>query len=276
MPSFPPVSPGLERVATLERQIDASLERVWENVRDWEHLPWLHRRDFASIELVEEGSWGWRARTESTAQPGQPSTVELKIDYPEGHYVTRTLDGPFAQTEIWTRLEAQGPDATSIRVEFWVPAAPGLNRERMGQGYLALYRRLWSEDETMMKQRTQALRLKPKEKGDADSSLQLELGPLSEVSSRLPFCVDFADHTWRICEVDGELVVHDAVCPHALGPLVDEPTEAVQPGQIECPWHGFRFDVRTGRSSDGRRLRLRTPPHLVEDRASGNLKLVVR
>ena len=178
MKSFPPVSPGLERVATLERQIDASLERVWENVRDWEHLPWLHRRDFASIELVEEGSWGWRARTESTTQPGQPVTVELKINYPKGHYVTRTLDGPLAQTEIWTRLEAQGPDATSIRVEFWVPAAPGLNRERMGQGYLSLYQRLWSEDETMMRQRTRALQLKPKEKVDADSSLQLELGPL--------------------------------------------------------------------------------------------------
>ncbi|TMP97098.1 MAG: hypothetical protein E6L09_13880 [Verrucomicrobia bacterium] len=29
----------------------ASLERIWENVRDWEHLPWLHRRSFLDIQL---------------------------------------------------------------------------------------------------------------------------------------------------------------------------------------------------------------------------------
>jgi len=48
-----PVSPGLDRVATLRRTIGASLERVWENVFDWEHLPWLHRQDFASIDLID-------------------------------------------------------------------------------------------------------------------------------------------------------------------------------------------------------------------------------
>ena len=46
--------PGLTSVATYRRRIGASLERVWENVHDWEHLPWLHRyeRDDLAAELT--------------------------------------------------------------------------------------------------------------------------------------------------------------------------------------------------------------------------------
>ena len=42
----------LRTVARYDRIVGASLERAWENVRDWEHLPWLHNRSFRSIELV--------------------------------------------------------------------------------------------------------------------------------------------------------------------------------------------------------------------------------
>ena len=53
---------NLVEVATYERRVAADGMRVWENVLDWEHLPWLHRESFASIELREAGPWGWRAR----------------------------------------------------------------------------------------------------------------------------------------------------------------------------------------------------------------------
>ena len=43
----------LNVVATYRRTIHASLERIWENVLDWEHLPWLHRSAFAAAELVQ-------------------------------------------------------------------------------------------------------------------------------------------------------------------------------------------------------------------------------
>ena len=32
---------------------------------------------------------------------------------------------------------------------------------------------------------------------------------------------------------------------------------------IECPWHRYRFDLRTGRSCDGRGLRLPPAPRVV-------------
>ena len=50
---------NLTRVAEYRRDIRASLERVWENVLDWEHLPHLHATSFGYCELDEAGDWGW-------------------------------------------------------------------------------------------------------------------------------------------------------------------------------------------------------------------------
>jgi nitrite reductase/ring-hydroxylating ferredoxin subunit len=54
-------------------------------------------------------------------------------------------------------------------------------------------------------------------------------------------------------EVDGVRRRHGTVCPHLGGPLEGAP---LADGCITCPWHGYRFDVRTGRNADGRGLRL--------------------
>lgn len=44
--------------------------------------------------------------------------------------------------------------------------------------------------------------------------------------------------------VDGEFHALDGVCPHAGGPL----GEGTLKGTIvTCPWHGWQFDVTTGR-----------------------------
>ena len=50
---------------------------------------------------------------------------------------------------------------------------------------------------------------------------------------------------------------------HWLGPLEDA---AVHDGCITCPWHGYRFDVRTGASADGRGLRLGAAPRVAIER----------
>lgn len=275
-----PVSPGLDRVAVLERTIGASIERVWENVLDWEHLPWLHRKDFARVTLVEAGDWGWRARAEATTQPGQPFVIELLVDRDAQRYVSRTVTGTGAGTEIWTGLEIGAADETRIRVEFWLPGATRSARAKVGEGYLRLYHRLWDEDEAMMRER--ALRLE--EQGRAPRGADprsLDLGPRAALLESLPRCVEVGGARWHVVLLDGALVVHDARCPHRLGPLGpftgepdDGPDAPAAPGQVECPWHGYRFDVRTGRSSDGRNLRLRAPPRIVHDAASDHITLV--
>ena len=74
---------------------------MWENVRDWEHLPWLHRSSFSSIALFDSGAWGWTARV--GLQPGDDeAVVELRIDPAEPRYVARTLEGGFRGAEVWT------------------------------------------------------------------------------------------------------------------------------------------------------------------------------
>lgn len=253
------------RIALYERRIAASEQRVWENVRDWEHLPWLHHESFQTIECLDRGDWGWRARI--GLQPeGAEIELELRIDASANRYVARTRRGPGLGTEIWTALRPAGADHTDIGVGFHVPgvADPGT----AGAAFVQLYERLWDQDEAMMRVRTRELaRLR---QARTAPTAPLELGMAGELRSRLPLTVDWGRDRLRIIEIDGELVVHSAICAHWRGPLDAVP---VEDGCIRCPWHGYRFDLRTGRSADGRGLRLAPPPALEVD-ASGCVRLV--
>ena len=79
------------------------------------------------------------------------------------------------------------------------------------------------------------------------------IGSIASVRERLPLVVSFGGERFRILDLDGDLVAHATVCPHWLGPL--EATLVVE-GCIRCPWHGYAFEVRTGRSADGRGLEI--------------------
>ena len=46
---------------------------------------------------------------------------------------------------------------------------------------------------------------------------------------------------WRL---GGALYALDGTCPHRGGPLGEG---VVADGVVTCPWHGWRFEVRTGR-----------------------------
>lgn len=43
-----------------------------------------------------------------------------------------------------------------------------------------------------------------------------------------------------------ELFAIDANCPHRRGPLDSGELDA--DGVVTCPWHGWQFDIRTGKS----------------------------
>jgi len=217
----------LVRVAVYRRVVRASLARVRENVLDWEHLPWLHRESFGHVRLVERRLDGWRA--ESSLPDGRPGDVfllDVAFEADGLAYHSRTVEGRGAGTDIVTYLEPQGPCATRIAVEFLVPNVPADRAERIGAAYVRLYTLLWNQDEAMMTRR-QAL-----------------------LDGRLV-------HGTREIEVDGVRLQYGTVCPHLGGPLDDAP---VADGCITCPWHGYRFDVRTGRNADGLALRLETSP----------------
>lgn len=265
-PPPPPLepTPGLRVAARYERTVAASLERVWENVLDWEHLPWLHARAFEGIEEIEAGAWGWRGQLTSTG--GGRSRLTLLVDRDAGHYVARTGDLPGPVSEIWTELEAVEAQATRVRVAFHVPEMPTESLERLGRIYVELYTGLWDEDEEMMRER--AARLAERTRPPPDTAV--DLGSETEVRARLPLDVVFGGRRFRVIDRAGELVAHASVCPHLLGPLfpVDGEDDA-----LECPWHGYTYSIAEGRSCDGRGLRLPPAPRIEIDPATGQCRL---
>jgi nitrite reductase/ring-hydroxylating ferredoxin subunit len=262
-------------VATYRRPIRASLERVWENVLDWEHLPWLHSGSFSDIRCLDAGPWGWRAEVQ---YPGTEirSNIALSTDVDANRYVTRVLDGPGSGGEVWTTLSPAAEHVTDIVVEFCADVPPGANSKSLGDGYLALYERLWDEDETMMRQRQSELDRRG-QKGESTpaqpAAAPIVLGTIAEVRSVLPLSVEALGARMRIIELDGEWILHSLTCPHSFGPLDDSP---VIDGKVTCPWHGYRFDLQSGRSCDGHRLRLACPVDLEIDRPGDQVRLIPR
>lgn len=254
----------LERVAVLRRTIGASLERIWENVLDWEHLPWLHRGSFVRIELEGSGDWGWRARADLAGEPVRSIVTELVLERSARRYVARTLEGIGTGTEIWTSLTPQSGRSTDIEVEFRVPGVVDSMRDVIERTYLDLYTRLWDEDEQMM----QARQARLDELAASSPKAPVErvaLGAAQALESQLPLHVDTPNGRFRIVRIDGELWAHSTLCPHMLGPLEGDDDEGVPPGEVRCPWHGHRFDIRSGARTNGRVGRLCAAPRVEID-----------
>lgn len=49
-----------------------------------------------------------------------------------------------------------------------------------------------------------------------------------------------------LARIEGEVFAFDANCPHRKGPL---DSGDIEDHVVTCPWHGWRFDVRTGKSA---------------------------
>jgi len=219
---------SLSCVATYHRTVHASLARVRENVLDWEHLPWLHHESFAHVRLLERHAAGWRAESSLRgAPPGDVFLLDVAFEADGLTYHSRTVAGRGAGTDIVTRLEPDPSEKTTrVAVQFLVPDVSPERRDALGASHVRLYTRLWDQDEAMMRRR-QALLDGRLAGGD------------------------------REVVVDGVRLRHATTCPHRGGPLEAAP---VEDGCVRCPWHGYRFDLRTGGSTDGPSLRLDTRP----------------
>jgi nitrite reductase (NADH) small subunit len=45
--------------------------------------------------------------------------------------------------------------------------------------------------------------------------------------------------------VSGRILAMDGICPHQGGPLVEGEIEG---SSVTCPWHGWQFDLESGRN----------------------------
>lgn len=258
------MKPELTSVTVYCRVIGASLERVWENVLDWEHLPWLHAGAFGSIECLDAGEWGWRARLTPRGS-NEVSRIELMIDRPAGRYVTRTLEGMGEGNEIWTSLEPRGEHETAIEVDFRLANVDSAHVEGLARAWVRLYAGLWDEDEAMMQERQRQLDALAST-APAESPRSVDLGPVDALRAKLPLVFELGGRRYRLVEWRGELLAHSVVCPHALGPLDEAEFEG---GVVRCPWHGYRFELRSGRACDHDKLRLGQAPRIEIDEQTG-------
>ena len=55
----------LDHVGSYRRRLPVSLDRMYENALDWQHLPFQHSSSFSAIDCLDYGGWGWRARVTS-------------------------------------------------------------------------------------------------------------------------------------------------------------------------------------------------------------------
>ncbi len=245
----------LPHVGTYRRVLPVSLERLYENALDWEHLPWVHRSSFTAIDCLDAGPWGWRART--TSSRGDASVIELRLDRSCRRWITRTLEGRNPGAEIWTHAFPVEAERVDIVVDFFVPDVAAADREKVGGAFAALYQTLYDEDVTMMVERQRQLDRRVERA--AGRQREVVLGRRSALS--LPLVVDVAGRSFVVRELEGTLVTYPALCPHQLGPLDRAPLEG---RTVTCPWHGYRFDVLTGECLSGGTCRLAAQPAVEE------------
>ena len=257
--------PDLHLAGVYRRRVGASLARIWENVYDWEHLPALHEGTFRSVELIERCDLDWTVRF-GGAGGGPPELIRLKSDQAARRYEVTTLEGGGVGSQIRVQLTAIEPHVTDVEVGYHVPEARPERLARIGAGFVAMYERLWDEDEAMMQRREAQLRARRRR---FEPTEPVVLGPVAEVDAALPVTAEFGGEPFRVMRDGGQRLAHAAACPHWLGPLDETPVEN---GAVRCPWHGWRFDVRTGENLEGHACRLPTPPRVVEQ--DGRLVLI--
>jgi nitrite reductase/ring-hydroxylating ferredoxin subunit len=80
------------------------------------------------------------------------------------------------------------------------------------------------------------------------------LVPLARPRGRPAWTFKHRGRSYSVFDVDGELQVTDARCPHHGGPLAEG---LVRDGVVTCPWHWYSFELSSGecRSAAGYRLR---------------------
>lgn len=260
--------PNLHLADVYNRRVMASVERIWENVFDWEHLPALHNSYFTDVEKLHGDDDGWRLRL--SRQPGTPDRMQvmhLSADRERHRYTVLTTEGIGAGTRFWVQMTPVESHVTDVEVRYYLPESRSERLAMLGDKYRTSCERLWSEDEAMMVHRQRMLDQAGLPRPPAEP---VALGPVEALRARLPMLVEQGGRPFRIVEHEGALLAHSTVCPHWLGPIEDGPGED---GSLVCPWHDWSFDIRTGLSADGHNVRLYPAPSVVVD-ASGEATLV--
>ena len=65
----------------------------------------------------------------------------------------------------------------------------------------------------------------------------------SEIADQSVMLLNVEGKRIALFNLGGEFYALDDTCPHASGPLSEG---SIEGEDVECPWHGSRFDIKTG------------------------------
>ena len=71
----------------------------------------------------------------------------------------------------------------------------------------------------------------------------VKVAKTSEIPDQAGKCVDVEGRTIAVFNLGGEFYAINDTCTHQGGPLSDG---AVNGEEVECPWHGARFKIKSG------------------------------
>lgn len=77
----------------------------------------------------------------------------------------------------------------------------------------------------------------------AEGANRVRVAAVGDVKAGESRVVDVAGRTVAVFNIDGRFYAIDNACPHRGGPLAEGDLEGAI---IACPWHAWRWDVRTG------------------------------
>lgn len=80
----------------------------------------------------------------------------------------------------------------------------------------------------------------------------VKMATLEEIPVGAAKEVEFEGRVYALFNVEGTIRVIDGICPHQGGPLADGPLQGTK---VLCPWHGWEFDVCTGKSPLGPKVK---------------------
>lgn len=77
-------------------------------------------------------------------------------------------------------------------------------------------------------------------------SKTIKVALASEITPTQPKIIEAPDGMQiAVFNVDGDYCAINNICPHRGGPLGEGDVEGTL---VSCPWHGWQFDVKTGKS----------------------------
>ncbi|MFW6093290.1 MAG: Rieske (2Fe-2S) protein [Pseudomonadota bacterium] len=235
------------------RDLPVPLERLYEHVADWELLPHVHDRRVRRVVCEDWAAWGWRGTV--TWRSGSDSEVEVVLDRQRGGWEARVLAGAAAGTEVTTSVVPAGADHVTLTAVFRLPQDQPGDVERAARALARWHDGFYDTAVAVMRQRQAQLDRRVDRAREAER--ELDLGPRRQL--QVPLAFELGGREFVLVELASELVAFPRRCPHQLGPLS---ADALNGAVVTCPWHGYRFDVRTGENLSGRVCRLSHLPRV--------------